>query len=174
MIKGKIYKIELCEVSKEIAALSREEKEMLLTTSKGVFDGKDIFLNHESIIVTPTDSPNTVREYFTGKEIPYASLDIYSEDNREPYGRFLNGNFKQPVFGFQIRYIETAVKAENRPFNGQEMTKDDLIKFIKEKGISCKEYERYLNERLEIEKPTVKNTFGQSLKKIMRFKSTKK
>lgn len=179
-MKENKYMIQLCEVNKEVLAMDKERKDNFLTTQLGVFQEDNVFLNHEAIIVVPSKYPGMVKEYFTGKEIPLVSLEIYRNLDKKiaptdkPYAYYVNSNLKSTLFGFQIIYHDMNFKVENEPFNRKKVTDDDLKNFMSQKGMSLDEYKTYLLDRFRILEEEHKNNLNTALKRVKTLWQTKK
>ncbi len=179
---GKKYIVQLCEVSEDALNKTKEEKGEMFKTSNGIFRNDGIFLNHESILVSPTGAAGLVRECITGKKLPLVTLEISKNlDKKVPdfmssYAYYINSNFKSRLFAFQIIYDHVETIAENNPYNLVSVSNDKKIiaDFVHSKNMTLSEYHDYLNNRLAIleEKETI--SLGQSLKKFMHLYHKKK
>ncbi len=172
---GKKYIVQLCEVSEDTLNKTKKEKGEMFRTNNGIFLNESIFLNHESILVSPTRVGGLVRECITGKKLPLVTLEISRNlDKKVPdfvpsYAYYVNSNFKSRLFAFQIVYDHVKTKAENNPYNCISVSNDKKIitDFVHSKNMTLSEYHDYLNNRLALleEKETI--SLGQSLKKFM-------
>lgn len=192
---GKKYIVQLCEVNKETLNKTKQEKDEIFKTSNGIFQNDDIFLNHESILVTPTRVRGIVRECITGKEIPIVTLEIYKNFDKKmpniasPYAYYVNSNFKSSLFAFQIIYYGMGYKIENATYNRvlvsenekyptkiseREEERKAIADFVHSKNMSLSEYREYLNNRLALLEERKTRTLGQSLKRVMNLHHKKK
>lgn len=180
---GKKYIVQLCEVSEDALNKTKTEKGEMFKTSNGIFRNDVIFLNHESILVSPTGAAGLVRECITGKKLPLVTLEISRNlDKGDPdyyvssYVYYVNSNFKSRLFAFQITYDHVKTKAANNPYNCISVSNDKKIiaSFVRSKNMTLSEYRDYLNNRLALldEKETI--SLGQSLKKFMHLYHKKK
>ena len=191
MQSGKKYIVQLCEVSEETLNKTKQEKDEIFKTSNGIFQNDDIFLSHESILVTPTRVRGIVRECITGKEIPIVTLEIYKNFDKKvpdistPYAYYVNSNFKTSLFAFQIIYHQMGYKIENGAYNrvlvsGNEKSKTKISEketqeeerkiinnFVRSKDMTLSEYQDYLNNRLALLEEKETRSLGQSLKRFV-------
>lgn len=192
----KKYIMQLCEVSEETLHKSAEEKIELFKTNNGIFKNEKIFINHESILVSPPKNDDTVRECITGRKIPLVTLDIYRNLDRKlpslgvPYAYYVNGDFKTRIFAFQIVYHDMGYLIENNTYNRilicgdpkermsikqvRKLEQETITNFLRSKDMTFEEYQEHLNKRLAILDEKESKTLGESLKRIMNFQAKKK
>lgn len=192
----KKYIVQLCEVSEEVLHKTKQEKDEIFKTSKGIFQNANIFINQESVLVSPTKNNGIVRECITGKKIPLVTLDIYRNLDKKlpsfeaPYAYYANSNFKTRLFAFQIVYHDMGYIVENNPYNrvlfcgdfdkklsGSQIEmseKETIANFLRSKDMTFEEYQEHLNKRLAILDEKESKTLGDSLKRIINFQAKKK